>query len=239
MDFQKVINNILPRSYINNKIFEPSVTHSNGERQGFDAKRPGRIHGGVDFNYHDTSGNPVGQNGINLKHPAVGAPVSGYVSDTDPDWGKIEITDVQGFKHQILHLNSINAAMDDGAYVNAGQNIGNMGGRGPKKGADEYPQHVHYSIRTQDEPGPNGNAGDPIDPEDFWNNNLYYTVRSGYLNHIPLVPTNHLNTATQNWFKGLSQGFNILGNGETLRREGNQVWRIEKDGSTRGYFISE
>ena len=52
MDFQYAINNILQPRSDNNGYYRPSVTHSNGERQGFNATRNGRVHKGVDINYH-------------------------------------------------------------------------------------------------------------------------------------------------------------------------------------------
>lgn len=240
MGFQSVINIILPRRFSHGIDYRASVTHSaKGERQGYYATRPGRIHGGVDINYHYIFGYTLGQNSINLEHPAVGSPASGLVTDTQANWGMIEITDVQKYEHQIRHLNSINAAITKNVtYVYAGQYIGDMGGKGPD-GTDQFGQHVHYSVLTQENKGITGDSGNFIDPEDFWDNNLYYIINAGSLNHIPLVPTNQLVSETQSLFKGLSQGLNINGNGETLRREGNHIWRIEKDGTTRGWFISE
>ena len=54
---------------------------------------------------------------------------------------------------------------------------------------------------------------------------------------IDFKPASVLDKATQQKLKDLRQGITIAA-GETLRREGDKVWRIEPDGSTRGYFIS-
>lgn len=53
---------------------------------------------------------------------------------------------------------------------------------------------------------------------------------------IPLARTSHIDPVTKYKIKSLSQGLTIVGK-ETLVRQGDKVWRIEADGSTRGYFI--
>lgn len=50
-----------------------------------------------------------------------------------------------------------------------------------------------------------------------------------------LIKPNSSNTSGTKGWSGQTNG----STGETLQRQGNQVWRIEPDGSTRGYFISE
>ncbi|MBI5493234.1 MAG: hypothetical protein HY893_09915 [Deltaproteobacteria bacterium] len=82
------------------------------------------------------------------------------------------------------------------------------------------------------------------------NNSLYYYYDNacwsqpynpsviGTETSVPITPWHHLDPLTQRKLKDLSQGITIAG-GETLRREGNQVWRVKTDGGTRGYFISE
>lgn len=241
MDFQSAINNILQPRFVNGSLRHAAVTYSNGELQGFNATRNGRKHKAVDINYQG-----IGQNGINLDHPSAGSPVSGTITEIKKEWGMIEIKDAQGYRHQIWHLNELNKAITNiGTPVYAGQYIGDMGGKGPHPkpdGRDQYDQHVHYEVITQPEINKNGivvNTGDSIDPKALWNSHLYYELNAGRLNHIPLEPVSQLDQTTQDWFKGLSQGLNIIGNGETLRREGSQIWRIKPDGSTRGYFISE
>src|ERR1700721_1304395 len=76
----------------------PEITSAYGTTKG--RKPPASIpHGGVDFNY------PIGQTGINLKHPALRSPVAGIVT-TNPGegtFGRIAIRDANGFSHEILH----------------------------------------------------------------------------------------------------------------------------------------
>ncbi|MBI1912641.1 MAG: hypothetical protein HYS21_11655 [Deltaproteobacteria bacterium] len=76
--FQNLLERILPPKTSNGRVFKPNVT-TDGVRQDFNAPRKGRIHGGVDINYHYESGTSLGQNGINKEHPAVGSPVSGTI----------------------------------------------------------------------------------------------------------------------------------------------------------------
>ncbi|MBI5468858.1 MAG: M23 family metallopeptidase, partial [Deltaproteobacteria bacterium] len=183
-------------------------------------------HGGVDMNYHHDSGVPVGQNGINKEHPSVHSPVSGTVTDKRPEWGMIEVTDERGFRHQLWHLDK--TAVEKGDRVVAGQTVGTMGGRGPS-GSGEYHQHVHYTVLSP--------YGLQVNPEEYWKNGFYSDLASPAKN-APMTPVSHLDQHTQQKLKELSQGYTIQ-NGETLRREGNQIWRIKQDGSTRGYFISQ
>lgn len=230
MPFNDAINTILPSSSKNGKKYKPKITTgSDGIRQDFHATRRGREnHGGVDINYHQESGSPVGQNGINMEHPSVHSPVSGTVTYRKPETGMVEITDANGFKHQIMHLDKINVKERD--RIVAGQKIGTMGGRGPS-GPNEYAQHVHYTVKA-----PDGKT--KIDPEAHWNSpgrksssSLPWERKTDF-KHVSV-----LDHSTQYRLKSLRQGITIA-NGETLRREGDKVWRIEPDGSTRGYFIS-
>lgn len=55
---------------------------------------------------------------------------------------------------------------------------------------------------------------------------------------IPMMRLERLDPITQRRTKKLSNGLTINGK-ETLWRDGDRVFRIEEDGSTRGYFISE
>ena len=237
--FQDVMSRILPSS----KEYKPGVTHSDDERQGYGAKRKGRVHGGVDMNYHTASGRPIGQKGVNKEHPPVGAPVSGTVTDANKDTGTVEITDSQGFRHRILHLHKID--VKEGDRVVAGQHIGKMGGRGAT-GENQHPQHVHYGITLPK--GSKNSKDSSTDPEEFWNR------YSG--NGQPLLNARPKKMASSTFLRqGFGEAVPISGapgrpygfadytykphSGETLRREGDQVWRIEPDGSTRGYFLSE
>lgn len=169
-----------------------------------------------------------GQNGINMKHPAVGSPASGKIEKIDPRYGTIIVKDSNGYKHILMHLENVH--VKEGDNVVTGQVIGTMGGRGPS-GSKEYPQHVHYSVMAPD--------GTKINPETHWNNSPHGNSSSSFpwqrktdFKHVSV-----LDNATQLRLRSLRQGITIA-SGETLRREGDKVWRIEPDGSTRGYFIS-
>ncbi|MBI5493215.1 MAG: M23 family metallopeptidase [Deltaproteobacteria bacterium] len=232
--FQDMLERILPPKAVSGRVFKPKVTTSDGIRQDFNAPRKGREnHGGVDINYHYESGTPLGQNGINKEHPDVGSPVSGKIILVDKErWGSIVIEDANGFKHEFRHLNEIKKNFDRGVRIEAGQIIGTMGGRGPG-GPGEYPQHVHYSVTA-----PDGKTN--INPEAYWNNTSGGKSSSSsfpWQRKTDFKPASVLDHATQRRLKGLSQGITIEA-GETLRREGDRVWRIEPDGGTRGYFIS-
>ena len=124
----------------------PHVTGHYGE----DRKKGN--HGGADFNYVG------GQNGINLQHPTINAPISGKITFVGGQYGTIKIEDAQGNSHEILHTQS--QLVKEGQRVTAGQPIGTMGGRGPE-GANDYAQHVHYQLKDSD--------GKLKSPEDFWN----------------------------------------------------------------------
>lgn len=227
--FREAIDRMLPPRAINGWTYKADITTgSDGMRQGFNAPRPGRIHGGVDINYHHDSGAPLGQNGINLQHPEVGSPVSGKVIKITPDLGKVVIEDANGYTHELRHLVDIPRSLNKGDHVYAGQTIGAMGGKGPS-GDNEYRQHVPYTIKS---PG-----GEAIDPEKFWNNRRDGAGASPVHHNVPIMPLTHLDPFTQQKLKDPPQGYTIQ-NGETLRRDGHLVYRIEKDGRTRGYFIS-
>lgn len=234
--FNKTIDRILPPRVSNGRTYKPDITTGNdGKKQGFNAPRPGRIHGGVDINYHLDSGAPVAQNGVNKEHPDVGTPVSGEVIKIDRErWGMVEIKDANGYIHELKHLDEISRSLNEGDMVSAGQVIGTMGGRGPG-GSNEYDQHVHYSVIA-----PDGKT--KVNPEAHWNNNLSEGKDSSssfpWQGKMDFKPTSILDNATQQRLKNLPQGITIS-SGETLRREGDKVWRIGRDGGTRGYFISQ
>lgn len=227
-NFQNTLDRILPPKVINSKSYKANVTTSNNIRQDFYAPRTGRSnHGGVDINYHHESGSPVGQNGLNLQNPNVGSPVSGTIKDTDREkFGKVTIVEGNGYIHELIHLNEIPRSLKQGDFVSAGQAIGTMGGRGPK-GANEYP----HTIKA-----PDGKT--KIDPVAHWNSPARKSSSFfPWQRKTDFRPASVLDNATQQRLKSLRQGITIA-SGETLRREGEKVWRIEPDGSTRGYFIS-
>ncbi|MBI5810483.1 MAG: M23 family metallopeptidase, partial [Deltaproteobacteria bacterium] len=160
----------------------------------------------------------------NMEHPMVHSPVSGTVTRTRAEWGMVEITDENGFRHQLWHLDKTEAK--ENTQVVAGQTVGAMGGRGPT-GSKEYPQHVHYTVLSP--------YGLGVNPEKYWD--MFYSDAISPAKNAPMTPIGHLDTLTKQQLKGLSQGYTIK-NGETLLREGDHVWRIKPDGGTRGYFVS-
>jgi putative chitinase len=135
----------------------------------FDADRGGKIHGGIDFNYHYENGDKLGQTGLNRDKPTVHAPVSGEVTYTDPKkWGTVEITDADGYKHRVLHMELPEEGspgyLARGDQVTAGDPVGKMGNQGTK----DY--HVHYEIKYPNKPlGKGGVPVDiPVDPNQFY-----------------------------------------------------------------------
>jgi putative chitinase len=133
----------------------PHVTGHYGEH------RSKGDHGGVDFNYVG------GQNGVNLQHPTIHAPISGKVTFVGGQYGTIKILDAQGNSHEILHTHS--QSVKEGQQIAAGQPIGTMGGRGPD-GANDYAQHVHYQLKDS--------TGKLKSPEEFWNKQQDIAVTS-------------------------------------------------------------
>lgn len=116
--FQDMLERILPPKAVNGGVFKSKVTTSKGVRQDINAPRDGRNHGGVDINYHYESGSPLGQNGINKEHPAVGSPVTGTITDMDrTGMGMITIEDSHGYKHTLMHLNNINDNLVNGMHI--------------------------------------------------------------------------------------------------------------------------
>jgi putative chitinase len=142
MSYRDVMNVVLP----------PTVgtsVHITGHYGEMRAKGP---HGGSDFNYAG------GQSGINLTHPTVHSPVSGEVVFVGGQYGTVTVRDAEGNEHKILHMNTQTVRMHQ--RIEAGDQIGTMGGRGPQ-GANQYAQHVHYQMKDS-----NGHA---VNPEQFWN----------------------------------------------------------------------
>ncbi|WP_240147770.1 XVIPCD domain-containing protein [Luteibacter yeojuensis] len=141
MPYQDVMNVILPHQ--GNR--SAHITGHYGEHR---AKGP---HGGSDFNYEG------GQAGINLTHPSVHSPIAGEVTFVGGQYGTIKIRDADGNSHEILHTQSQSVKV--GQHIEAGDEIGHMGGRGPD-GATQYAQHVHYQMKDP--------KGHPMNPETFW-----------------------------------------------------------------------
>ncbi|MET0289389.1 MAG: peptidoglycan-binding protein [Pseudoxanthomonas sp.] len=140
-NFHQTMERMLPGS----QGVDPHITGQYGER------RSNGAHGGTDFNYEG------GQNGRNLQHPTVHAPISGTVTFSGGQYGTVKIQDAQGNSHEILHLDS--RSVREGQTIQAGDPIGAMGGRGPR-GEDQYAQHVHYQLRDP--------SGKLISPQTWW-----------------------------------------------------------------------
>ncbi len=139
------------------------TTYAPGVNDYFDADRRGQVHGGIDFNYHYGSGEKVGQNGINIERPTVHAPVSGEVTNVNEKKGIVEITDPDGYKHQIHHmeLGPEGSRLKRGDTVTTGDPIGKMG----NKGTDDH--HVHYQIKYPNEALGTQDASRKIKPKDI------------------------------------------------------------------------
>jgi len=95
--------------------------------------------------------------GTNQKSEPVYAVADGKVEKVVKEWGKIVIdherktvksgkvnTEYEGIRTEYIHLDKIN--VQEGDQVTKGQQIGMSGGRGPKKGANEYPIHLHFGV---------------------------------------------------------------------------------------------
>lgn len=141
MSYKDVMDVILPPKHGKS----PHITGHYGEQR---AKGP---HGGSDFNYVG------GQSGINLNHPAVHSPVSGKVLFVGGEYGTVMVRDAEGNEHKILHMDTQTVRLHQ--EILAGDQIGTMGGRGPK-GPNQYPRHVHYQMKDAN--------GHKLNPEEFW-----------------------------------------------------------------------
>ncbi|UNP27431.1 XVIPCD domain-containing protein [Lysobacter gummosus] len=142
MSYQDVMNTILPQQ----QGREAHITGHYGEH------RENGAHGGSDFNYQG------GQAGVNLTHPTIHSPIGGTVEFVGGRYGTITIRDAEGNSHQLLHTQTQSVVV--GQRVEAGSEIGTMGGRGPR-GEEQYAQHVHYQMKDA--------QGRSINPEEFWN----------------------------------------------------------------------
>lgn len=131
------------------RMLQDAPAHITGT---FDELRSGVRHGAVDFNYVG------GQQGINLIHPEVRAPIDGVVTFAGGQYGTVKIEDREGYSHELLHHQDLLAHV--GQIVSAGDVIGTMGGRGPL-GPAQFAQHVHYQLRSPD--------GIFVDPVAWWN----------------------------------------------------------------------
>lgn len=141
MAYMDVINLVLPPT-------GDRSAHITGHYGEVRAKGP---HGGSDFNYIG------GQAGINLTHPPVHSPVSGEVIFVGGQYGTVTIRDADGNEHKFLHMDTQTVRVNQ--VIDAGAQIGTMGGRGPGD-PNRYAQHVHYQLKDR--------HGRALNPEEFW-----------------------------------------------------------------------
>ena len=147
MSWRDIMQSMLPSM----GAVPPHVTSA----YGVPRKKGTSPHRGVDFNY-----DVPGQNGVNLKHPAVHSPVDGIVTSAgNGTVGRIAIRDGNGFTHEILHTHTRFVSARD--PVAAGQLVGTMGNTGvDKPNIEQGLQHVHYQLKNP--------AGHIVDPGAFW-----------------------------------------------------------------------
>jgi putative chitinase len=169
MSYQEVMNTMLPHQ-------QQTSAHITGHYGEVRAKGP---HGGSDFNYTG------GQSGVNLEHPGIHSPISGEVTFVGGQYGTIKIRDADGNSHEILHTQSQTVKV--GQHIEVGDEIGHMGGRGPK-GSQQYAQHVHYQMKDA--------HGHAVNPEEFWRNRSPGHAQPGHTAphdapHATSTPTSH------------------------------------------------
>jgi len=147
--FQDAMNTMLPPQ---NGVSPHITVNSQGSPNAFGQPRSNGPHDGVDFNYVGGQQSPLNQN-----HPSVHSPVDGTVEFSGGQYGTVKIKDAEGNSHEVLHLH--NRSVASGQQINAGDQIGTMGGRGPS-GPNEYSQHIHYRMRDSN--------GEVMDPQQYW-----------------------------------------------------------------------
>jgi putative chitinase len=109
-----------------------------GRNQSYGQRTSGRMHEGVDFT-------PP----VRLKGEALTFPILAYrggkvvEAQNGHGYGWIKIQHEDGTFARYLHNSSVQVVVD--ALVTAGQQIANMGGRGPS-GATQYPIHLHFEL---------------------------------------------------------------------------------------------
>ena len=187
MPYRDIMNVILPQQ----GNHSAHITGHYGEHR---AKGP---HGGSDFNYEG------GQTGVNLTHPTLHSPVAGEVTFVGGQYGTIKIRDADGNSHEILHTQSQSVKV--GQRVEAGDEIGRMGGRGPD-GATQYAQHVHYQMKDA--------HGHPVNPENFWRDRQAPSVGTtrGHVAPAHEAPGHALREgAKSNDVRALQERLNALG----------------------------
>lgn len=149
MSWQDALRRMLPP----NSGFEPHTTSP------YDAIRDRGTspHQGVDGNYNV---DPNGQQGINLKHPALRSPVDGIVTNAGQGTaGRIAIRDANGLSHELLHTHRRFVSVGD--PVVAGQLVGTMGNTGViEPSIESGDHHLHYQLKDP--------AGRRLNPQAFW-----------------------------------------------------------------------
>ncbi|WP_083843270.1 M23 family metallopeptidase [Bradyrhizobium sp. WSM471] len=103
---------------------------------------------------------PNGQQGINLRHPALRSPIDGIVTNAgEGSAGRTAIRDADGVSHELLHTRRQYVSVGD--RVVAGQMLGTMGNMGvDKKYVEGGDHHLHYQLIDA--------AGNRLDPQAYW-----------------------------------------------------------------------
>jgi putative chitinase len=202
MSYQEVMNTMLPHQ-------QHTAAHITGHYGEVRAKGP---HGGSDFNYAG------GQSGVNLEHPGIHSPISGEVTFVGGQYGTIKIRDADGNSHEILHTQSQSVKV--GQHIEVGDEIGHMGGRGPK-GSQQYAQHVHYQMKDA--------HGHAVNPEEFWRNRSPgqpgHAQSAHATAHAPTAHTAMRQGDKNDNVKGIQEQLNQLGyrdeRGHSLKADGD------------------
>jgi hypothetical protein len=161
--------------------FQPHTTSPYGAIRGVGTSP----HRGVDANYHV---GPNGQQGLNLRHPALRSPIDGIVTNAgEGSAGRIAIRDADGVSHELLHTQRQYVSIGD--RVVAGQMVGTMGNMGVReKYVEGGDHHLHYQLIDA--------AGRRLDPQAYWKQRevpapsppAYVSEHQRYLQDADLVP---------------------------------------------------
>ena len=118
INFQKLMEIVLPRKGSESGGDKPTVTSKYGERLDRDGEND--YHPAIDFNYE-------GGFTVNSHKPPVYSPVCGtlYVKAGSP-WNTVSIEDDEGNIHSFLHMVDVSTKLD-GMRVKIGDHIGYMG----------------------------------------------------------------------------------------------------------------
>ncbi len=217
MGIQDTLNTMLP------PIKSHVTSNSDGSRNGFyhprdrnnDGDRTDDLdfHGALDINYKGGQ-----NNGINKKFPKVYSPVAGQVinNPSASSYRAIIIRDRKGYTHRLLHFDK--AYVKKHSWVQKGQKIGLMGGRGPK-GRFQYARHIHYQIHDSEDK--------KVDPEKFWESGAKFEFLSAYIKDVftdDIIPRGPCDYAETKLGRGTRRG--TKGN-DTIEMEGKGNHKVD------------